>query len=146
MLVIYFDTVFLWPQCIYPVAYISYFLVHKCSVHKHYKYTLWYGHGRISEPLQSNTVVNQPTEWDTKSLHALSYRELVDRECEKTTTLGNDYNCNFCWETWESSHSSTKLWKLSTPEQLMTLCKPIQVPLGPKARSHFTAVWTVTAP
>lgn len=146
MLVIYFDTGFLWPQCIYPIAYISYFLVLKCSVPVYYKYTLWYSHERIFEPLQSNAVVNQPTEWDTKLLHTLSYRKLVNRDCEKPTTLGSDYNCSFCWETWHSSKSCTKLRKLSTQEQLMTLCKPTEDPPGPKACSRFTALRAVTAP
>lgn len=90
-----------------PIAYISYFLVHKRSVHIYYKYMLWYGHERVFGPLQSNTVVNWPTEWDTKSLYTLSYTEPVNRECEKPTTLGNYYSCNFCGETWQSSHSST---------------------------------------
>lgn len=36
------------------------------------------------------------------------------------------------------------IYKLIAQEQLMTLCKPTEEPLGPKAHSLFTGVWAVT--
>lgn len=135
---------FSWPQWIYALAYIGYFLVRKHSVHTD-EYMLWYGHEWIPEPLQSLPVVTQPTEWDTKIASHFILQRTCQR-CEKNHNSGK-------WWWWQlqlgdlaEQPQVNQAVEAEHWDQPMALCDPIEEPLGPKACSLFTALGAITAP
>lgn len=139
-----------WYQLLRLQSY-SLYLLFSCS--QAFSTCLWQINAVISSrgniwTTTESAVLNQPTEWDPKLLHTLSYWEFANKDEKKKekepTILENNYDHNLSWETWWCSQRSTKLWKLS-PGISRWLCNPIEVLPGPKACSHFTAVGAVTA-
>lgn len=108
-----------WYQLLRLQSY-SLYLLFSCS--QAFSTCLWQIHAVISSwgniwTTAESAVLNQPTEWDPKLLHTLSYLENLPTKMKKKekepTILENDYDHNLSWDTWWCSQRSTKLWKLS---------------------------------